>query len=95
MYVPLLRTFTKELTEKDARAAIGIYNPPDVRKVLKMYEGKDIPREFAKHEADSKRRHIEEMKAHGRNVRPSPFSRASCAFADFRLLPAAWCAERR
>lgn len=34
--------------------SIGIYAPADVRPVLKHYAGKDIPREFAKQEAEMK-----------------------------------------
>lgn len=34
--------------------SIGIYAPKDVRPVLKHYAGKDIPREFAKSEAEMK-----------------------------------------
>lgn len=49
--------------------AIGIYNPPDVRPMVKAYEGKDIPKEYAKREAESKRQFIENWKAHGGGVR--------------------------
>lgn len=45
--------------------SIGIYNPPDVRPMVKAYEGKDIPKEYAKREAESKRQFIENWKAHG------------------------------
>ena len=45
--------------------AIGIYKPPDVRGVLKAYEGKNIPIEYAKKEAENKRQFIEEWKARG------------------------------
>lgn len=40
--------------------SIGIFSPPDVRPILKAYEGKDIPSEYAKKEAESKRAAIEE-----------------------------------
>lgn len=43
--------------------AIGIYKPPDVRPILKAYEGKNIPLEYAKTEAEAKARHIEAWKA--------------------------------
>ena len=33
-------------------SAIAIYNPPDVHPILKAYEGKDVPLEYAKTEAD-------------------------------------------
>jgi import inner membrane translocase subunit TIM50 len=53
-------------------AAIGIYKPPDVRVVLKAYEGKNIPIEYAKKEAEHKRQFIEEWKSRGGGkVRPS------------------------
>ena len=46
--------------------AIGIFAPPDVRPILKAYEGKDIPIEYAKREAERKRAAIEEWeKEHG------------------------------
>jgi import inner membrane translocase subunit TIM50 len=45
--------------------AIGIYKPPDVRAILKAYEGKNIPLEYAKKEAEMKREFIEEWKARG------------------------------
>lgn len=35
-------------------SAIGIFAPADVRPVLKHYAGKDIPREYAKKEAEAK-----------------------------------------
>jgi len=43
--------------------SIAIYNPPDVRPILKAYEGKDIPLEYAKKEAQAKAKHIEEWNA--------------------------------
>jgi import inner membrane translocase subunit TIM50 len=45
--------------------AIGIYKPPDVRTIIKAYEGKHIPHEYAEKEAESKRAFIEEWKARG------------------------------
>jgi len=46
--------------------SIGIFAPPDVRPILKAYEGKDIPIEYAKREAERKRAAIEEWeKEHG------------------------------
>ena len=49
-----------------ARAAIAIYKPPDVRPILEAYSGKDIPIEYAKKEAEAKKKHIEEWQArHG------------------------------
>ena len=43
--------------------AIAIYNPPDVRPILKAYEGKDVPLEYAKTEALAKAKHIAEWNA--------------------------------
>ncbi|PVF92301.1 HAD-like protein [Serendipita vermifera] len=40
--------------------SIGIFNPPDVRPILKAYEGKDIASEYAKIEAANKQRFIED-----------------------------------
>jgi len=45
--------------------SIGIYKPPDVRVILEAYEGKSIPVEYAKKEAENKRQFIEEWKARG------------------------------
>lgn len=45
--------------------AVGIYKPPDVRTILKAYEGKSIPLEYAEKEAASKRAFVEEWKARG------------------------------
>ncbi|KAI0753387.1 HAD-like domain-containing protein [Daedaleopsis nitida] len=40
--------------------SIAIFNTPDVRPVLQAYEGKNIPIEYAKKEAEMKRKHLEE-----------------------------------
>jgi len=40
--------------------SIGILQPPDVRPILKAYEGKNIPLEYARKEAEIKAKHIEE-----------------------------------
>ncbi|KDQ12025.1 hypothetical protein BOTBODRAFT_113621 [Botryobasidium botryosum FD-172 SS1] len=40
--------------------SIGIHQPPDVRPILKAYEGKNIPLEYAKKEAEIKAKHIAE-----------------------------------
>ena len=39
--------------------AVAIYRPPDVRPILKAFHGKDIPVEYAKQEAEAKKRHVE------------------------------------
>ncbi|KAI0319290.1 HAD-like domain-containing protein [Amylostereum chailletii] len=45
--------------------SIAIYKPQDVRPILKAYEGKDIPREYALKEAEQKRLFVEDWKARG------------------------------
>lgn len=37
------------------KTAIGFFSPADVRPILKAYQGKDIPTEYAKKEAEAKR----------------------------------------
>ncbi|KAJ7126533.1 HAD-like domain-containing protein [Mycena crocata] len=39
--------------------SIGIYKPQDVRPILTAYQGKDIPIEYAKKEAEAKAQHVE------------------------------------
>ncbi|ORX35097.1 hypothetical protein BD324DRAFT_582622 [Kockovaella imperatae] len=49
--------------------SIGIFQPPDVRPILELYRGKDIPVEYAKKEAESKRQVLEEWRRqHPTNV---------------------------
>ncbi|WVR03091.1 hypothetical protein IAU60_000080 [Kwoniella sp. DSM 27419] len=40
--------------------SIGIFAPADVRPILKAYQGKDIPVEYAKKEAEAKQKAVEE-----------------------------------
>ncbi|KAG9086390.1 mitochondrial inner membrane protein required for protein import [Ceratobasidium sp. 370] len=40
--------------------SIAIHNPPDVRPILKAYQGKDIPKAYAAIEAEQKRMVVEE-----------------------------------
>ncbi|WVW81240.1 hypothetical protein I302_103231 [Kwoniella bestiolae CBS 10118] len=40
--------------------SIGIFNPADVRPILKAYEGKNIPVEYAKKEAEAKQKAVQE-----------------------------------
>lgn len=47
--------------------AIAIHKPEDVRSILKAYAGKDVAIEYAKKEAESKRKHIEEWERQGGN----------------------------
>ena len=53
--------------------AIAIYNPPDVRPILKAYEGKDVPLEYAKTEAAAKAKHIAEWNAKHKTVEAPSF----------------------
>ncbi|KAL5483075.1 TIM50_2 [Sanghuangporus weigelae] len=46
--------------------SIGIYKPPDVRPILKAYQGKNIPIEYAKKEAEAKGQFIEDWKKSGK-----------------------------
>ncbi|KAF9783789.1 HAD-like protein [Thelephora terrestris] len=45
--------------------SIAIYRPPDVRPILKAFHGKDVPVEYAKQEAEAKKRHIEAWQQSG------------------------------
>ncbi|KAF8992998.1 HAD-like domain-containing protein [Cyathus striatus] len=42
--------------------SIAIYKPPDVRPIIGAYQGKDIPIEYSKKEAEAKAKHVEEWK---------------------------------
>ena len=69
------RLTTVQLNSDGKLAAVGIYKPPDVREILGAYEGKNIPIEYAKKEAENKRQFIEEWKARGGGkVQPSASS---------------------
>ncbi|KAI0343556.1 HAD-like protein [Trametopsis cervina] len=48
--------------------SIAIYKSPDVRPILQAYQGKDIPLEYAKKEAEAKQRHIEEWEKSHKGV---------------------------
>lgn len=65
------------------RTAIAIYNPPDVRPILKAYEGKDIPLEYAKTEARAKAQHIAEWNAKHKPVEAAPSFRNLFGLASF------------
>jgi hypothetical protein len=54
-------------------AAIAIYKPEDVRPILQAYQGKSIPVEYAKKEAEAKAKHIEGWK-HKKGVNRSSFA---------------------
>ncbi|KAG6899282.1 hypothetical protein C0993_011667 [Termitomyces sp. T159_Od127] len=53
--------------------SIAIYHPPDVRPILQAYQGKDIPLEYAKREAEQKAKHVEEWKKK-KGIQTSSFS---------------------
>jgi len=58
--------------------AIAIYRPPDVRPILNAFHGKDIPVEYAKQEADTKKRHVEAWQQGGaRRLSESGFTLSS------------------
>lgn len=57
---PTVFQSTTNQTNADTILAIAIFNTPDVRPILKAYDGKDIPIEYAKKEEESKRAAIEE-----------------------------------
>lgn len=50
----------KCISNRSLPTAIGIFQPPDVRPIIKAYEGKNIPIEYAKREAERKQAAIEE-----------------------------------
>lgn len=47
--------------------AIAIHRAQDVRPILTAYAGKDVAVEYAKKEADSKRKHVEEWERSGKS----------------------------
>lgn len=57
--------------------SIGFYNPPDVRPILQSYHGKDIPIEYAKKEAEAKRKHVEEWEHNRKGFSTSAFTLSS------------------
>lgn len=63
--------------------AIAIYNPSDVRPILKAYEGKDVPLEYAKTEAKAKAQHIAEWNAKHKPVETAPSFRNLFGLASF------------
>ncbi|KAL5485731.1 TIM50_1 [Sanghuangporus weigelae] len=76
-YFRLNNNSTRKLRRKRAKKAlsawtrptypaIGIYKPPDVRPILKAYQGKNIPIEYAKKEAEAKGQFIEDWKKSGK-----------------------------
>lgn len=63
--------------------AIAIYNPPDVRPIIKAYEGKDLPLEYAKAEAKAKAKHIAEWNAKQKPEDTAPSFRNLFGLASF------------
>lgn len=56
--------------------AIGIYKPADLRPIIQAYQGKDIPLEYARKEAEAKAKHVEEWK------KKNPMSISGSSFAS-------------
>ncbi|PPR01383.1 hypothetical protein CVT24_006221 [Panaeolus cyanescens] len=52
--------------------SIAIYKPADVRPVLKAYEGKNIPLEYGRLEAEMKAKHVAEWKAKHKSSAVTP-----------------------
>ena len=70
--------------------AVAIYRPPDVRPILKAFHGKDIPVEYAKQEAEAKKRHVEAWQQGGaKRLSESGFTLSSMfgGSAPVRSLP--------
>ena len=57
-FLECMSSMGSKLTE-----AIAMFSPNDVRPVIQRYEGKDIPTEFAKMEAEMKRKVVEDWEA--------------------------------
>ncbi|KAF8161565.1 HAD-like domain-containing protein [Crassisporium funariophilum] len=49
--------------------SIAIYKPADVRPIVQAYQGKDVPLEYAKTEAEAKAKHVEEWKARNKSAK--------------------------
>jgi import inner membrane translocase subunit TIM50 len=75
--------------------SIGIYKPPDVRPILQAYQGKDIPLEYAKREAEDKLAHVESWKQKGKGVDVT-FSRLfSASSAPSSPVPPTYLEQKR
>ncbi|EPT02474.1 hypothetical protein FOMPIDRAFT_1022839 [Fomitopsis schrenkii] len=57
--------------------SIGIFKPPDVRPILDVYHGKDIPLEYAKKEAEMKQKHMEEWQHSRKGLSTNSFTLSS------------------
>ena len=63
--------------------AIGIFAPADVRPILKAYQGKDIPSEYAKKEAEQKKMAVDEWeRLHPSSVHGAGFGFLSTMFGS-------------
>lgn len=60
-----LRSSFVRLTGFFCPLAIAIHRPDDVRPILKAYQGKDVALEYAKFEAEMKRKQIEQWEKSG------------------------------
>ncbi|KAH9912589.1 HAD-like protein [Amylocystis lapponica] len=67
--------------------SIGIYKPPDVRPILEAYSGKDIAIEYAKKEAEAKRKHIEEWENNRKGFSANSFTLSSLFGASGQRTP--------
>jgi len=74
--------------------AIAIYSPPDVRPIISAYKDKDVVAEYAKVEAEAKRRHLEDWLKHGGGAKVSApsflqkiFGTATTTVSPFAFIP--------
>lgn len=65
--------------------AISIYKPADLRPIIQAYQGKDIPLEYGRKEAEAKARHVEEWK------KKNPMSISGSSFASMFGISSAVC----
>lgn len=57
--------------------SIAIYKTPDVRPIIEAYQGKDIPIEYAKKEAEAKQKYVEEWENNRKGFSTSSFTLSS------------------
>jgi mitochondrial import inner membrane translocase subunit TIM50 len=62
--------------------AVGILQPPDVRPILRAYEGKDIATHYAAKEAEMKKIHEEQWRASPEGKRAAAHSVGSFTFSS-------------
>ncbi|KIM71865.1 hypothetical protein PILCRDRAFT_748373 [Piloderma croceum F 1598] len=75
--------------------SIGIYKPPDVRPILKAYQGKDIPIEYAKREAEDKQVHVENWMKKGKGVDVKFSSLFSASSTPSSPIPLTYLEQKR